>query len=601
MSTVQTRLPRWDTTPYFPSLDSPEFTTAFDTLKSDISNLTGTIRAATEGENADPVADYESMQRPMDRIFDQIYTIMSYVYAHTSVDSRDQVALKRMSELEMALVPLSQANTRFTAWIGEQDVDALIASSDLAKTYAYHLKQAKVSAQHLMPTAEEDLLSELSLSGGSAFGQLQSDVSSQIMVRFEKRPGEEVELPMSEVRNLANDPDRDVRRRAFEAEVDAWKLWQTPIAAALNGVKGEAVTVARRRGWNGMLDQALFQNHIDRETLDAMMSAARDAFPDIRRYYDAKAKALGIDKLMWYDVTAPVGENNREWQWDEGMDFVLEQFGRFSDKMRAMVQQAIDENWIDAEPRAGKVGGAFCMGTGVDGKSLVLSNFTPSFDGVSTMAHELGHAYHNLCIKEQPALVQESTPMTLAETASTFCETILRKAAIANGTEDEKFAILEGALVDAGQIVVDISSRFLFEQAVVEKRADRTLTAEEFSELMTRAQQETYGDGIAEGGLHPYMWAVKSHYYSPNFGFYNYPYMFGLLFGLGLYAKYQEDPDTFKANYDDLLASTGSFDAAELAGRFGFDIRSKDFWTSSLDVIREDINEFVSLVEKRTA
>src|SRR5690606_32588823 len=236
-----------------------------------------------------------------------------------------------------------QANTRFTAWLGQQDVEALIAGSGVAKEHSYLLRKAKEEAEHLMSPAEEALASELTLSGGSAFGKLHDDVSSQIVVRFEKRPGEEVELPMSEVRNFAMNPDREVRRRAFEAALEAWEEWETPIAAALNGVKGEHVTLARKRNWGSVLEQASFQNHIDRTTLDAMMEAAREAFPDVRRYWNAKAKALGVDKLMWYDVTAPVGENNREWSWNEAMGFVLEQFGSYSDKMRDMVQQAIDE------------------------------------------------------------------------------------------------------------------------------------------------------------------------------------------------------------------------------------------------------------------
>ena len=194
-----------------------------------------------------------------------------------------------------------------------------------------------------------------------------------------------------------------------------------------------------------------------------------------------------------------------------------------------------------------------------------------------------------------------NTPMTLAETASTFCETILRKAAIEQGSDDEKLSILEGGLVDAGQIVVDITSRFLFEQSVIDARDKGTLTADDFCKLMVDAQKQTYGDAIVEESLHPYMWAVKSHYYSPNRAFYNYPYMFGLLFGLGLYAKYVEDAEAFKANYDDLLASTGSADAATLAARFGIDTRSKEFWTSSLDVIRQDIDEFVALVDARVS
>ncbi len=591
-------LPRWNLDQYYPGLDSDGFRDAFGEMKAKIGTFSRIVdEISAEGTSADPVDAVDRALGSLNDLLEDVGLMMSYLYGVVSVNSRDELAQRYLSQAQMALVPFRQANTRFTAWLGQQDVEAMIDASSIAKDHAYLLRQAKVEAEHLMAPAEEALASELTLSGGSAFGKLHDDITSQILVRFEKRPGEDVELPMSEVRNLAMDPDRDVRRRAFEAELAAWKQWETPIAAALNGVKGEHTTLARKRSWDSVLDQSLFQNHIDRQTLDAMMQAAREAFPDIRRYWAAKAKALGVDKLMWYDVTAPVGDDTRAWSWDEAMDFVLEQFGSYSDAMRDMVQQAIDEEWIDAEPRPGKVGGAYCSGTR-DGKSMVLSNFTPSFDGVSTMAHELGHAYHNVAEKNRTALQRAETPMTLAETASTFCETILRKAAIAKGSENEKFAILEGALVDAGQIVVDISSRFLFEQSVVEARVDRELSADEFCELMLDAQRQTYGDAIAKDGLHPYMWAVKGHYYSPNFAFYNFPYMFGLLFGLGLYAKYQEDPETFRANYDDLLSSTGMADAAELAGRFGFDIQTPDFWRSSLDVIRQDIDEFVALVEK---
>jgi oligoendopeptidase F len=593
------QLPHWNLDQYYPGLDSGAFRQAFAGMKEKIASFSATVEEITaDTSSVDPVAGVERALTGANDLLEDVGLLMSYLYGHVSVNSRDKLAQRYLSQAQMALIPFRQANTRLTAWLGLQDVEAMIEGSEVAKDHAYLLRKAKVEAEHLMSPAEEALANELTLSGGSAFGRLHDDISSQITVRFEKRPGELVQLPMSEVRNLAMDPDREVRRRAFEAELAAWKEWETPIAASLNGVKGEHTTLARKRNWDSVLDQALFQNHIDREALDAMMEAAREAFPDMRRYWKAKARALGVEKLMWYDVTAPVGENNREWAWDEAMDFVLEQFGSYSDAMRDMVQQAIDEEWIDAEPRSGKVGGAYCAPTR-DGKSMVLSNFTPSFDGVSTMAHELGHAYHNVAEKDRTALQRADTPMTLAETASTFCETILRKAAIEKGSEDEKFAILEGALVDAGQIVVDISSRFLFEQSVVEQRADQELSADEFCTLMLDAQKQTYGDAIAEDGLHPYMWAVKGHYYSPGYAFYNYPYMFGLLFGLGLYAKYQEDPETFRANYDDLLSSTGMADAAELAGRFGFDIETPDFWRSSLDVIRQDIDEFVALVEKK--
>ena len=595
---MSNQLPTWDMTQYFPSLESEEFRSEIASVKAQIAEVSKKVDALDSvNDPAAFVADYLATTADLTNRIGLLY---AFIGGHYTVNTRDAVALKTMSELQIAMIPLSKISTRITAWLGKQDIEAIINGSDIAKEHEYILRREQIDAAHQMSQQEEDLAAELTLSGGSAWGDLQSQVSSQIEVTLEKTPGETVTLPMSDVRNLANHADRDVRRRAFEAEVDAWKQWETPLAAALNGVKGEHVTVSEKRGWDSILESTLHQNHIDEQTLDAMMSAARDAFPDIRRYWAAKAKAIGVEKLEWFDITAPVSKNEREWQWDEGMAFLLEQFGSFSDKMRDMAQQALDERWIDAGPRPGKVDGAFCMGT-VPGKSGVLSNYTPSFDAVSTMAHELGHAYHNLCQKDSSPIWGRNTPMTLAETASTFCETILRQAAIKQGTDDEKLSILEGGLVDAGQIVVDITSRFLFEKSVIEARKNRTFTAHDFNDLMLAAQKETYGDAILEESLHPYMWAVKSHYYSSDRAFYNYPYMFGLLFGLGLYAKYVEDAETFKANYDDLLASTGSADAATLAARFGIDTRSKEFWASSLNVIRQDIDEFESLVNARNS
>lgn len=592
------QLPKWDMTQYFPDIDSDEFRSAVQEAKQLIADQVEAVDAVVSNPDADAPAFVATYLERAQELALKGSLIGSYIYGHISVDTRDAKALRAMSELQIAMIPMQQASKRFSAWLGEQDVDALIAGSDIAAEHEFYLREGKVLATHLMSDLEEALASELTLSGGSAFGELQSQVSSQIMVSFEKTPGEAVTIPMSDVRNLASHADREVRRRAYEAEVAAWKQWETPLAAALNGVKGEHGTVARKRGWDSVLQQSLHQNQIDDVTLDAMMSAARDAFPDIRRYWAAKAKAMGIEKLAWFDITAPVSQNEREWEWDEAMDFIKDQFGSYSDKMRAMVEQSMEENWIDAGPREGKVDGAFCMGT-TPGKSGVLSNFTSSFDAVSTMAHELGHAYHNLCQKDSSPLWGNNTPMTLAETASTFCETILRKAAMEQASDDEKFTILDGSLVDSGQIVVDITSRFLFEQSVFEARTNGVLSANEFNDLMIAAQKETYGDAIEEETLHPYMWAVKSHYYRSDYAFYNYPYMFGLLFGLGLYAQYQQDPETFKANYDDLLASTGSADAVTLAARFGIDVRSKEFWTSSLDVIRQDIDTFVAIVEAR--
>jgi oligoendopeptidase F len=225
----------------------------------------------------------------------------------------------------------------------------------------------------------------------------------------------------------------------------------------------------------------------------------------------------------------------------------------------------------------------------------VFANFQPSYRGMSTLAHELGHGYHNL-VKADRTMLQKQTPMTLAETASIFCETIVREAALKEANEAEALAILEASLQNSTQVVVDITSRFLFESRVFDQRREREVTPGEFCEIMLQAQRETYGDGLDESKLHAYMWAVKPHYYRPGLSFYNFPYMFGLLFGLGLYARYRQDPDAFRRNYDDLLSSTGMDVAATLAARFGIDVRTPDFWRASLEIIKQDIDRFDRLV-----
>ena len=278
----------------------------------------------------------------------------------------------------------------------------------------------------MMSPAEESLAAEMNLSGGSAWSRLHGNVTSQIGVSVE---GIEGQLPISAVRNLARDPRREVRRRAYEAELAAWEQHSVPLAAALNGIKGEVNTLTERRGWPAPLDEALFASGIDRQTLDAMLEAARAVFPDFRRYLRAKARALGLPRLAWYDLFAPVGSQSTAWTYTAAEDFIVSQFSAFSDRLAGLARRAFQEHWIDAEPRTGKRDGAFCMAVRGE-ESRILANYSPTFEAVSTLAHELGHAYHNLNLAPR-TMLQQQTPMTLAETASTFCETIVERAALA--------------------------------------------------------------------------------------------------------------------------------------------------------------------------
>lgn len=599
MTSTARALPHWDLTPFFPAIESPEFNEAFGALTAAIAdlvqlwdqhNIALRERAAL---NDQTVQTFETVVDRYNAVLDHARTIYAYLSCHVTTNSRDTVAQAKLSELQQHYAKLSQLGTRFTAWIGSLDVPALIERSAVAQAHRFVLEQAQRRAEHLMSPAEEALAAELNLSSGTPWAQLHTNLTSQLVVPFE-RSGKTEALPMSVIRNLAYDPDREVRRRAYEAELAGWQTVEVPLAAALNSIKGEVNTLARNRGWSSPLETSLFDNSIDQQTLDAMLTAAREAFPDFRRYLRTKARLLGVDALAWYDMFAPVGATEKVWEYDAATAFIVEQFGTYSERLSDFAARAFREQWIDAEPRPGKRDGAYCTGLRGD-ESRVFANFKPSFGGVSTLAHELGHGYHNLNLAPR-TMLQNSTPMTLAETASIFCETVIRQAALQKADRQEQISILEASLQGSNQVVVDITSRFLFEQRVFEQRQQRELSVAELKELMLQAQRETYGDGLDQSVLHPYMWAVKGHYYSTGRSFYNYPYMFGLLFGLGLYARYQQDEAAFKAGYDDLLSSTGLADAATLAGRFGIDLHTPDFWRSSLAIIRADIDRFEALV-----
>jgi len=451
------------------------------------------------------------------------------------------------------------------------------------------LRKAQIEAAHQMSEAEESLAAELAPSSIAGWARLHGTMTSLLTAKVEVE-GREQTLPMSSVRALASHPSRDVRKNAYEAELAAWESITVPMASALNGIKGYQGVLRSRRRYSDDVEPTLFGNSIDAETLTAMQEACVESFPDFRRYMHAKARLLGLDKLAWFDLGAPVGAASRTWSWDEATEFICENFGSYSERLRSFAERAFGERWVDAEPRVGKEGGGFCTGIR-PGESRVLVNFDGSFSSVSTLAHELGHAYHNLNLAKRTPL-QRMTPSTMAETASIFCETLTFEAALARADRAERLALLETTLQGDLQVVVDIHSRFLFEKAVFQKRVERDLTVAELNDLMLDAQRQTYGDAVEP--LHPYMWVVKGHYYGPTF--YNYPYTFGLLFGTGIYSLYRRDPESFRARYDSLLSSTGLADAATLAAQFGAKIRDSAFWRASLDVIRDRIAEFEALI-----
>ncbi|MDL2344597.1 M3 family oligoendopeptidase [Deinococcus sp. MIMF12] len=586
MTTTESReLPRWRTDDLYAGLQDPRLGADLTALREEVAALEATFDRSgvrKEGDAATPES-LEAVLGGLNALMTRLTALRGFISAFVTTDSRDALAQQKMGELTTLTLPLGPLRSRLTAWLGGQDVEALLEQSGVAREHEHLIRRSVERAKFQMTPDEEDLAARLRPSGAGGWSKLHGNVSSQLRGEFR---GES--LPVTALRALATDPDERVRHDAYEAELKVWEGAEVVLAAALNGVKGEEGTLAARRGFPDAVAPSLLTHGIDRETLDAMQGAVVRSFPDFRRYFAAKARALGKPRLDWWDLFAPVGRSQTEWTYEAGTRFVEEQFRSYSDKLGDYAARAFTENWIDAGPRDGKRGGAFCMGWQGE-ESRILMNHDLSLDSVSTLAHELGHGYHNL-LKAPRTPLQRETPMTLAETASIFCETIVQNAALERATGEERLYVLETQLLGHAQVVVDIHSRFLFERAVFEGRAQRDLTPQEMGDLMTWAQRETYGDALAS--THPYMWAVKPHYYSLSF--YNYPYTFGLLFGLGLYAQYQAAKERgeaadFQRRYDELLSGTGLADARTLAAGFGIDLHAPDFWEGSLNVIRRQI------------
>ncbi|HAE85068.1 MAG TPA: oligoendopeptidase F [Anaerolineaceae bacterium] len=597
--------PRWDLSNIYASLDDPK-------LQADMHAVIAQTQQLAEFYQSEllPLAEKdlpssEVLAERLNKLVDELNaalekssTIGAFLFLNTSTNSFDKQAEQMLSRFQIDMVPLENLIVQVRKWLGrvQEVLPAALQHPGSASQHAFFLLEEAEQSRYLMSEAEEMLANELTLSGGTAWGQLQGVLTSQKTVEFELE-GKVQQLPMPALINLRSHPSPEVRERAYQTELTVWEELKEPLAACLNGVKGESLTLDKKRGRRDNLHASLDYSRIDEETLEAMFSAVRASLPTFRRYFQGKANYLGMPQLPWWSLLAPLGKSAQTYSFDEARELILTYFGSFSLELADFARTAFDKNWIDAEQRPGKRGGAFCDSVPGVKESRVLCNFDGSLDQVFTLAHELGHGFHNYCAyKAGKTPLQMRTPMTLAETASIMCETIVFNA-IHKSISDpqEELAILETNLSGSSEVVVDIYSRFLFEKEVFARRAKSTLAADEISEIMLQAQREAYGDGLDPNVLHKYMWTWKPHYYSPQLAFYNYPYTFGLLFATGLYAIYTQRGAAFVPEYMQLLASTGEAKPVDLAARFGINIRDQAFWQSSLDVLGQRIARYLSL------
>lgn len=526
---------------------------------------------------------------------DLITKIGSFIELSISVNTKDDEALKYSDILEKKLTKIVEAETKLNKWISSiENIDEVIKDSILLKDYEFILKEVVEKSKYLLTDREEAIIANMQNTGSNAWGKLKDNLISTHKVEINE-DGKIKEYPLTVVLNMAYDKDEKVRKRAYEAEIASYTKIEEGVAAALNGIKGEVLTICEFRGYKSPLEQTLINSRMDEESLNVMLEAMKESMPKFREYLKRKAEKLGHKNgLPFYDMYAPIVESDMEFDYEKGKKFVVDKFRTFSDNLANFAQKAMNNNWIDVMPKEGKVGGAFCAGIHYLGESRILLNYGNSFSDVVTMAHELGHGFHGECLKDESVLNTEY-PMPIAETASTFCETIVKKAAIKEADKITALAILESEISDCNQVIVDIYSRFLFEKSLFEARKESALTVDQIKKLMLDAQREAYGDGLDPEYLHPYMWTWKPHYYYANSNFYNFPYAFGLLFAKGLYAEYLKKGSEFSSEYENLLSITGKHNIADITKEVGIDIHNKEFWKSSLRTIEEDIDKFMEL------
>ena len=579
----------WNLNVIYEGFEDPQYDKDLSLLKEKAAAYAAATGSLADAEPLDGLKSCIALEEEVTRLANKL---AEYAMLRQSADARDAQAGSQIGRIMGVISGLAAPQAAFKDWASKlPNLMELVAADEVLKEYTFLFENLSKSSRYLLSGQAEAVMAKMQLSGGNAWSDLHGYITSTVPVTYR---GQTINL--SAVRNLAYDPDPQVRKDAYEAEIACYDLIKDAAAFALNSIKLETLSDCELRGYASPLSRTLEHSNMEAATLDAMLGAMDEYSPKFWQYLKAKGKALGHENgLPWYDLFAPMGASSTKFTTQEAKDFLVSQFEGFNPDEAKMIADAFDQEWIDFFPREGKAGGAFCAGVEAIGQSRILTNYDGAFGDVVTLAHELGHAWHNECIKDHRVLNHDYS-MPLAETASTFNECVVMASAIKKAADDqEKLALIESQLQDATQIICDIYSRFRFEKSVFEKRPEEFMHADTLCSLMLDAQKASYGDGLDPETLHPYMWVCKGHYYGPTF--YNFPYAFGGLFARGLYAQYEQEGEAFFPKYNKLLYTTPIAPAEHVAKGADIDLTDKAFWRGALQTIADQIDLFCELVK----
>ena len=600
MSTSLKYDPTWDLKTLLPHPETDDFQQRFVEFRHDLQEVADRSNdlPPVDGQ-ANHVGPWLEFLTDYQNVIARYEDLSSFAHCHAAAAAENKLFQQLEGRLS-ALDPLAERATTNLEFALKSATDAefaafLRADDGLAKI-EFYLQDRRRHAQLRLPKEQELLSAELAVDGLHAWGRLYDRVSGALRVRAMER-GELIEKSVSQVQ--FDSPQRAVRENNFYAANLAWNSIDETCADALNHIAGTRLTLYRHLELPDHLEVPLRLNRMRRETLRAMWTAVSERRGCLQAYMKQKAAAFGLDRPAWYDLSAPYPKDAskpNEISYDEACDLIVRTFQEFSPEFGEFAGSSIENRWIEAENRAGKRQGGFCTDFPDRQQSRIFMTFTNSADSTSTLAHELGHAYHTFVLRQQP-LPLRSYPMNLAETASTFAEAVLGEQRLKESSSTgEQIEILDVMLSDAVSFLMNIHARFIFEDNFYQERSAGEVPANRLSELMLAAQKEAYHDALDDDGWNPSFWISKLHFYISEWPFYNFPYTFGYLLSLGVYALGRDGGEDFPQQYRQLLIATGCQDTEDaVRSTLGYDLSQTDFWHKSLDIVEQRVEKFVAL------
>lgn len=588
----------WDLDTFFPGgSDSPQFAAYIEEIENDVKFLNERISQVSPPQSTNGSEGLVAVVDLVQSIAVKLREAGAFVACLAAQNMKDKKAILLSGRMKTIFASYSSALTLFDQILMNtaDDVWKSLLQSDLFKPISFPLDERRTSAKEKLSPEQEILVNDLAIDGYHGWSDLYNTIVGQISIPFEEN-GETNQLSVGQAANKLSSENRETRKEMFKKWEETWEENSDFCTDALNHLAGFRINLYKHRGWDSIHKEPLDYNRMSEKTLNVMWEVI-DRNKDIfLTYFERKAKLLGLDSLSWHDVDAPIGNATKEVSYDEAADFIVEHFQKFSPKMADFTVKAFEKNWIEAEDRPGKRPGGFCTSFPDSKETRIFMTYAKTASNVSTLAHELGHAYHQHVMNDLEPLAQRYA-MNVAETASTFAEMIVSDASVKTASnKEERLVLLEDKIQRSVAFFMNIHSRFIFETNFYAERKKGLVGSERLNELMVDAQKVAYKGALSE--YHPQFWASKLHFYITGVPFYNFPYTFGYIFSAGIYAKALEEGSSFEDKYISLLQDTGSMKVEDLASKhLGVDLTQPEFWQSAIDLAVTDVKEFLKLTE----